>query len=83
VIRGGDKRFILRTGSELTRRGVEAPVLEGGAGVMTKEGGGLDETEEAGIVVCDKSGTHLSSRSVVAPLGRPCNVVRVLRPFPC
>jgi hypothetical protein len=48
-----------------------APVLEGGAGVMTKEGGGLDETEEAGIVVCNKSGTHLSSRSMVAARRTP------------
>ena len=41
----------MRTGSESPTGGVEAPVLEGAAGVMTNEGHGLGEAEEAIVVV--------------------------------
>jgi len=42
---------MMRTGSESPTGGVEAPVLEAAAGVMTKEGHGLAEAEEGAMVV--------------------------------
>jgi hypothetical protein len=42
---------MMRTGSESPTGGVEAPVLEGAKGVMTKEGHGLGEAEVDAMVV--------------------------------
>ena len=49
----------MRTGSESPTGGVEAPVLEGATGVITNEGHGLGETEEAGMVVRAEKWTRL------------------------
>lgn len=38
--------------------GVEAPVLDGGGGVIIKEGHGLGETEETAMVVGEESWTR-------------------------
>ena len=38
--------------------GVEAAVLEGGGGLITNEGSGLDETEETAMVVSEETWTR-------------------------
>jgi hypothetical protein len=46
---------VRRTGSDSTTGGLEAAVLDGGGGVIMKEGHGLGETDETTMVVGRKA----------------------------